>query len=194
MPVFDAVACAGSAWSSHHRDRDLRGAHRACFRKSQIAHRRQTFLKASTSLSEDAENVLRAEGILEVWTNPSHDFRESVSDVPQPIQCDNRQHEEEAWMFMKFCLVSILAFLIGVLTTQRAQQIVHAQTRIEYRVVETEVFLTPDGKAVPGGQNVKYFSTQDALDQYGKDGWELVTASYDRDSGPRRGHLIFMRK
>jgi hypothetical protein len=98
-------------------------------------------------------------------------------------------------MFIKVCLLSIVAFLIGVLTTQRAQQIVHAQAHIEYKVVETGVYLTPDGKNV--GQvdpKAKYFGTQDALDQYGKDGWELVAASYyDRVPGGY-GQLIFMRK
>ena len=44
MPDFDPVACAGSARISDHRYGALRSAHRALFRKSQIAHRRQTFL------------------------------------------------------------------------------------------------------------------------------------------------------
>ena len=97
-------------------------------------------------------------------------------------------------MFIKVCLLSIIAFLIGVLTTQRAQQIVHAQAHIEYKVVETGVYLTPDGKNVgPAASNAKYFSTQDALDQYSKDGWELITALYDRVPGGY-GQLIFMRK
>jgi hypothetical protein len=56
-----------------------------------------------------------------------------------------------------------------------------SQARIEYKLVETELSL-----------NGKYFSTQDVLDQYGKDGWELVAAYYD--GSHRRGRLIFMRK
>jgi len=44
MPVFDPVACVGSARSSDHRHRDFRSTHRAFFRKSQTAHRRQNFL------------------------------------------------------------------------------------------------------------------------------------------------------
>lgn len=97
-------------------------------------------------------------------------------------------------MSVRVGLVSTVAFLIGMLTAQRAQHIVLAQPRIEYKAVETEVFLTPDGQVVSGGENVKYFSTQAALDQYSKDGWELVTASYDRDGGILRGLLIFKRK
>ena len=56
MPVgglhvrFRPVACTGSAWNSNHRHCDFRSAHRAFVRKSQIAHRRQTFLRVSASL------------------------------------------------------------------------------------------------------------------------------------------------
>jgi hypothetical protein len=112
------------------------------------------------------------------------------------IKCDNRQHEEESGMFIKVCLVSIVAFLIGVVTAQRAQQIVHAQAQIEYKVVETGVYLTPDGKSFlqQVNPNAKYFSTQDALDQYGKDGWELVTASYYDGFPGGHGQLIFKRR
>ena len=54
----DPVACAGSTRSSDHRHSGLRSTHRAFFRKSQIAHRRQTFLSASSSLHVDAETLL----------------------------------------------------------------------------------------------------------------------------------------
>ena len=57
MPLFDAVACAGSARSSDHRHSGLRSSHRAFLRKSQIAHRRQTFLSAGASLNVDAETL-----------------------------------------------------------------------------------------------------------------------------------------
>jgi hypothetical protein len=97
-------------------------------------------------------------------------------------------------MFTKACLVSIMALLMAILMNQRSQEVVHAQPRIVYKAVEVEVFLTPDGKVVGGGENAKYFSTQNALDEYAKNGWELVTAVYDHQDGPRRGHLIFMRK
>ena len=92
-------------------------------------------------------------------------------------------------MSIKVCLLSIVAFLIGVLTTQRAQQIVHAQARIEYKVVQTEVSISDGGGPVFG--RFKFFSTQDALDQYSKEGWELVTAFYDRNG---HGRLILRRK
>jgi hypothetical protein len=59
MPDFDPVACVGSAWSSDHRDGDLRGTHRAFFRKSQIARRRQTFLSAGTSPKVNPETPWR---------------------------------------------------------------------------------------------------------------------------------------
>ena len=59
MPVFDPVACAGSARSSDHRYGALRSTHRALFRKSQIAHRRQTFLSTWVSLNVDAETLDR---------------------------------------------------------------------------------------------------------------------------------------
>jgi hypothetical protein len=55
MPGFDHVACTGRARNSDHRDGDLRSTHRAVFGKSQIAHRRQTFLSASASRDVDAE-------------------------------------------------------------------------------------------------------------------------------------------
>ena len=59
MPDFDPVACAGSARISDHRYGALRSAHRALFRKSQIAHRRQTFLSTWVSRNVDAETLDR---------------------------------------------------------------------------------------------------------------------------------------
>jgi len=67
-------------------------------------------------------------------------------------------------------------WLTAILMNQRAQQVVHAQAGIDYKVVSAEVFLTPDGKEVDGGRDAKYFSAQDALSEYGKNGWQLVTA------------------
>jgi hypothetical protein len=50
-PISNPVACAGSARSGYHRHSDLRSTHRASFRKSQIVHRRQTFLSSGASLN-----------------------------------------------------------------------------------------------------------------------------------------------
>jgi hypothetical protein len=101
-------------------------------------------------------------------------------------------------MFTKACLVSIVILLTAILTHRLSQEVAHAQARTEYKFVETEVFLTSEGKVGSGGQNVKYFSTQDALNEYGKNGWQLVTASFEdvniTNGGPGRGHLIFVRK
>ena len=100
-------------------------------------------------------------------------------------------------MFTKACLVLIAGLLTAILVTRRPQEVAHAQGRIEYKLVRTEVYLTPDGQEVSGGENVRYFRTQDALNEYAKDGWQLVTASYvaEANSAPRTvGHLIFMKK
>lgn len=59
MPDFDAVAFAGSARSSDYCHRDLRGPPRALFRKSPIAHRRQTCLSSGwiDAHSEEGSSV-----------------------------------------------------------------------------------------------------------------------------------------
>jgi len=67
MPDFDTVACAGSARSCDHRDSDLRSTHRAFFRKSQIARRRQTFLSAGVSPKVDAETLLAPKEFGQFW-------------------------------------------------------------------------------------------------------------------------------
>ena len=101
-------------------------------------------------------------------------------------------------MFTKACLVSIVILLMAIFTNRLSQEVAHAQARAEYKYVETEVYLTSEGKVVSGGQDVKYFSTQDALNEYGKNGWQLVTASFEDfnvNYGPHgRGHLVFVRK
>ena len=98
-------------------------------------------------------------------------------------------------MFTKVCLVSILALLIAIVMNQHSQDVVHAQAPIEYKAVEVEVSLTRDWKESLSGGNVKYRSTQDALNEYGKKGWQLVTASYtDHHNVQHTGQLIFMRK
>jgi hypothetical protein len=97
-------------------------------------------------------------------------------------------------MFTKLCLVSIVALLVAMLLSQRSLEVVRAQAGIEYKAVQVEVFLTPDGQTTTGGVNAKYYTTQDALNEYGKSGWQLVTASYDHETGPRSGQLIFMKK
>jgi hypothetical protein len=99
-------------------------------------------------------------------------------------------------MFQKACLVSIVALLIAILMNQRSAQMAYAQAGIEYKVVNAEVFLTPDGKESSGGRDVRYFRAQDALNEYGKNGWQLVTAFYDlqSDRSLRPLHLIFIRK
>jgi hypothetical protein len=95
-------------------------------------------------------------------------------------------------MFIKACLVSIVVLLTAILMTQRTQKVVHAQGSIEYKVVDVEVFLTADGK-INLTEGVKYLSTQDALNEYGKNRWELVSAVFGRET-QRNGRLIFMRK
>jgi len=104
-------------------------------------------------------------------------------------------------MFAKASLVLIVALLIAILMNQRSQEVVHAQDPIEYKVVDTGILVTSDGK--PAGPNLgpvaargaKILTTQDALDEYGKDGWQLVTQSYMLGTGnPGNENLIFMRK
>ena len=102
-------------------------------------------------------------------------------------------------MFAKASLVLIVALLIGILVNQRSHGVVQAQAQIEYKVVDTPTFVTPDGKpAGPAVRGAKYLTTQNALDAHGKAGWQLVTQSYvpDRASGGHPGgqQLIFMRK
>jgi len=100
-------------------------------------------------------------------------------------------------MFQKACLVLIIVLLTALLMSQRSQQGVHAQTGPEYRVVNAEIYVGPDGKEVAGGENAKFYGTQDALNQYGKNGWELVTAFYDlhfQTNNTRELHLIFMKR
>jgi hypothetical protein len=81
---------------------------------------------------------------------------------------------------------------------QRSQGVVQAQAQIEYKVVDTGILVTPDGKEAPDARGAKYLTTQDALDEYGKAGWQLVTQSYvpSRANGGNnfREHLIFVRK
>jgi hypothetical protein len=84
-------------------------------------------------------------------------------------------------VLIKACLVSIVVLLTAILMIQHSEKIVHAQGRIQYKVVEVDF------------HGDKYLSTQDALNEYGKNGWELVSASY-REDGQRSGRLIFMRK
>ena len=95
-------------------------------------------------------------------------------------------------MFTKACLLSIVALLAAILINQRSQQVVHAQASTEYKDVRAEVYLTPGGIDVgsAGSQNAKFFSTQDVLNEYGKNGWQFVTAFSENS----RVHLIFMRK
>jgi Domain of unknown function (DUF4177) len=94
----------------------------------------------------------------------------------------------------KWFLIAIAAFASGVLVEMRLNQVAHAQPHVEYKVVPVEMFIAPDGKQVGGGRDARYYSTQIALDQHAKDGWELVTASYDYSSGVRRGQLIFVKR
>ncbi len=96
-------------------------------------------------------------------------------------------------MFTKACLLSIVALLTAILINQRSQQVVHAEASIEYKDVGAGVYLTPDGKEVGPGQNARYFSTQDVLNEYGKNGWQLVSTYYAQYENVRL-HLIFMRK
>jgi Domain of unknown function (DUF4177) len=99
-------------------------------------------------------------------------------------------------VFQKVCLLSIVALLTAMLIDQRSEKVVLAQPGIEYKVVNAELFLDADGKRVSGGQNARYFTIQDALNEYGKNGWELITAFYDShfENTPRELRLIFMKK
>jgi hypothetical protein len=101
-------------------------------------------------------------------------------------------------MFTKASLVMIVALLVAILVNQRSQgvqaQAVQAQAQIEYKVVDTGYYVTPDGKqANPGERGAKLLTTKDALDEYGKAGWQLVTQSYILGNTGFE-HLIFMRK
>ena len=97
-------------------------------------------------------------------------------------------------MFTKASLVLIVALLVAILVNQRSQQVVHAQGSIEYKVVDPPIYVTPDGKlSVPRVREAKCcINLQDALDGYGKVGWQLVTHSYVPNSTSER--LIFMRR
>ena len=101
-------------------------------------------------------------------------------------------------MFTKACVVLIATALATLIISHRAHEVAHAQERIEYKVVRTEVLLAPDGKEVTSGENVRLYRTQDALDEFAKTGWQLVTASFVSEEGnPGRrsvGHLIFVKK
>jgi hypothetical protein len=99
-------------------------------------------------------------------------------------------------MFTKSCLILILALLAAILIDQRSRQVVHAQAGIEYKVVNAEVFLTRDGGREVGGgdvRDVRYVSTQDVLNEYGRSGWQLITC-YPALNSSGALHLIFMRK
>jgi hypothetical protein len=67
-------------------------------------------------------------------------------------------------------------------------------SNIEYKVVDVDVLVTADWKNTLSGEKVKYLSTQDALNEYGKNGWELISASYWHENNQRTGRLIFGRK
>ena len=99
-------------------------------------------------------------------------------------------------MFTKASLILIVALLIAILVNQRSQGVVQAQAPIEYKAVLTEIQVPFDG--IAGRRNAKLYTTQDALDEYGKDGWKLVTQSYVPDSAngghPVEQQLIFVRK
>jgi hypothetical protein len=98
-------------------------------------------------------------------------------------------------MFTKASLVLIVALLVAILVNQRSQQVVQAQGPIEYKVVDTGIYVTPDGKtASPSATGAKYLNTQDALDEYGKAGWQLVTHSYVPSNRVGNKRPIFMRK
>jgi hypothetical protein len=98
-------------------------------------------------------------------------------------------------MFTKASLVLIVALLIAILVNQRSQAVVKAQAPIEYKAVFTEIQVTSDG--IAGRRNAKLYTTQDALDEHGKAGWQLVTQSYvPQNNGTYSGQqqLIFVRK
>ena len=98
-------------------------------------------------------------------------------------------------MFTKASLVLILALLVAILVDQRSQGVVQAQAQIEYKVVDTGYLVTPNGKPPgPADRGAKVFTTQDALDEYGKAGWQLVSQSYIPGGDTFHEHLIFMRK
>jgi hypothetical protein len=97
-------------------------------------------------------------------------------------------------VFIKACLVSIIVLLAAILMTQRAEKVVHAQGHIEYKVVDVEVDVPADWKSTLSGGDTKYITTQDALNEYGKNGWQLVSANYWLQGGYRSGRLIFTRK
>jgi Domain of unknown function (DUF4177) len=82
-------------------------------------------------------------------------------------------------MFTRASLVMIMALQL-ILMNQRSQKLAQAQGRIEYNVVDT------------GSLNI-----QDALNEYGKAGWQLITHAYvpERSSGGALSEqLIFIRK
>ena len=85
MPIFDSVACAGSARSSDHRYGALRSTHRALFGKSQIARRRQTFLSAWFSLRWALPAAQRRQHL---WTGPH-------SLTFQPLPFDTRSRSDQ---------------------------------------------------------------------------------------------------
>jgi hypothetical protein len=87
-----------------------------------------------------------------------------------------------------------MVVLTAILMTQRSEKIVHAQGSIEYKVVDVDVNVTADWKTTLSEPKVKYLSTQDVLNEYGKNGWELISASYWRENNQRTGRLIFGRK
>jgi hypothetical protein len=105
-------------------------------------------------------------------------------------------------MFTKVSLVLIGALLLAILMNQRSHQVAHAQGSIEYKVVDTGILVTADGK--PAGPNplglservaargAKLLTTQDALDEYGEAGWQPVTHSFAPSNGDER--LVFMKK
>jgi hypothetical protein len=83
-------------------------------------------------------------------------------------------------MFTRASLVLIMALLIAILMNQRSQKLAQAQGRIEYNVVDT------------GSLNI-----QDALNEYGKAGWQLITHAYvpeHSSGGALSEQLIFIRK
>lgn len=61
-------------------------------------------------------------------------------------------------------MVTLVAVLLAILANQRSQGVV--QPRIEYKVVDTGYL-----------RGAKVLTTQDALDEYGKAVWQLVTQS-----------------
>ena len=94
-------------------------------------------------------------------------------------------------------MVLIVAVLLAILANQRSQGVVQAQAPIEYKAVLTEIQVASDG--IAGRRNTQLYTTQDALDEYGKAGWQLVTQSYVAPNNSGTGYsgqqlLIFMRK